>query len=250
MKNFMRVICLIIAVLIFSVFAIGSGSEKASENKGEDSPAAGENKEASEGSEAEYKVGDAVASVRTDSIGSKYISVSWSVTNTGKTNLYLKSSSADVENSDGELEDTVSMVNGYPNVIQPGETGYYYESSLYDGKTTSGLKLVPHAEIEKASADCIRYKVSEVKVQDEQYLGAKIIGRVENTTDEKGSLVEVAANLFDANGKFIGTEFTFLDNDLAAGDKRAFECSSLNTDLKSSDIAKYEVYAYPTQFNW
>ena len=62
--------------------------------------------------------------------------------------------------------------------------------------------------------------------------------------------MEVAAILFDSNGKLIGTEYTYLDNDLAAGDKVAFECSSLNTELKASDIAKYEVYAYPTQYNW
>lgn len=250
MKNYLRVLCLALAVIIFSVFAIGSGSEKASENKGEDSPAAGENNGSAEKGEAEYKIGDAVASVRTDSIGSTYVTVSWSVKNTGTTNLYLKSSTADVENSKGELEDTISMINGYPDVIKPGETGYYYESSLYDGKAKSDLKLIPHADIEKASVDCIRYKISEVKVTDEQYLGAKILGRVENTTDETGSLVEVAAILFDSNGKLIGTEFTYLDNDLAAGDKVAFECSSLNTELKASDIAKYEVYAYPTQYNW
>ena len=164
--------------------------------------------------------------------------------------MYLNSSSADVENGNGELEDSVSMISGYPNIIKPGEIGYYYEESLYDGNAKSGLKVVPHPEIEKASVDCIRYKVSEVKVQDEQYLGAKIIGRVENTTDKPGSMVEIAANLFDSNGKYIGTEFTYLDNDLAAGDKKGFECSSLNTELKASDISKYEVFAYPTQFNW
>ncbi len=250
MKKSLRAVCLVMVLVLFAVFAIGSGSEKASENKGDAAPATGTNEKASEPAEAEYSVGDAVVSVTTDSIGSKYVQVYFPVTNTGKVNVYLESGSADIENSSGSLEDTVDMISAYPNVIKPGETGYYYERTLYDGSATSGLKAVAHPNVEKASVDCVRYKVSDVSVKDEQYLGAKVIGRVENTTNEEGKMVEVAAILFDKNSALIGVEFTYLSDGLAAGDKKAFECSSLRTDLKASDIAKYEVYAYPTQFNW
>lgn len=247
MNKKLRVICLVLVLVLFAVFALGSGSEKASENKGEDAAAAGSNSSAAK---AEYTVGDAAVSVTTDSIGSKYVQVSFPVTNTGKVNLYLKSGSADIENSSGSLEDTVTMISACPEVIKPGETGYYFERALYDGSATTGLKAVAHADVEKASVDCVRYAVSDLSVKDEQYLGAKIIGRVENTTDEEGSMVKVAALLFDNGGGLIGTEFTYLDGALAAGDKKAFECTSLNSDLKASDIAKYEVYAYPSQYNW
>ncbi len=241
--------CLVTVLALFTVFALGSGSEKASENKGEAAANAGANDAPASG-DAEYTVGDAVVSVTTDSIGSKYVHVYFPVTNTGKVNLYLKSGSADIENSAGSLEDTVSLISAFPEVLKPGETGYYYESTLYDGTETTGLKAVAHADVEKASADCIRYKVSDISVKDEQYLGAKVIGRVENTTDEEGSMVKVAALLFDAKGALIGVEFTYIDGTLGAGDKKAFECSSLDLELKASDIAKYEVYAYPTQFNF
>ncbi len=250
MKKGLRIVCLMMVLVLFTVFAIGSGSEKASENKGDTEPATGTNEKASEAAEAEYTIGDTVASVSTDSIGSKYIQVYFTVKNTGKVNLFLESGSADIENSSGSLEDTVDMISAYPNVIKPGETGYYYERTLYDGDATSGLKAIAHPDVEKASVDCIRYSVSDVSVKDEQYSGAKVIGRVENTTDEKSETVEVAAILFDKNNKLIGVEYTYLDDGLAAGDKRAFECSPLRTDLKASNIATYKVYAYPNQYNW
>lgn len=249
MKKWVRVMCLVMVLTLFTVFALGSGSKKASENKGETAANSGEN-DAAPSDDAEYTVGDAVVSVTTDSIGSKHVEVYFPVTNTGKVNLYLNSGSADIENSKGSLEDSVSLISAYPEVLKPGETGYYYESTLYDGTATTGLKAIAHADVEKASVDCIRYKVSDISVKDEQYFGAKVIGRVENTTDEEGSMVEVAALLFDAKGSLIGVEFTYLDGALAAGDKKAFECSSLDTDLKASDIAKYEVYAYPSQYNF
>jgi hypothetical protein len=87
-------------------------------------------------------------------------------------------------------------------------------------------------------------------VKDDSVLGVDVMGRVENTTDEAMSMVKVAALLFDANGKLIGADFTYLDGELAAGDKKAFECSGLDSDIKASDVAKYTVYAYPTQFNF
>lgn len=253
MKKSIRVLCLVLAMAMFAFFAIGSGSEKASENKGADSAATGENENATEATEeekAQYDVSKETVSVTTDSIGTKYVQVSWAVKNTGKVNLYLSSGSADIENSEGTLEDSVSMISAYPEVIKPGETAYYYERTLYDGSATSGLSVVTHSDVEKATVDCVRYEVSEVSVKDEQYLGAKVIGRVENTTDEDETMAEVAAILYDADKNLIGVEFTYIDGDLAAGDKKAFECSSLRTDLKAADIASYEVYAYPTQYQF
>ena len=51
------------------------------------------------------------------------------------------------------------------------------------------------------------------------------MGRVENKTSKKGTLVYVAANLFDSNGILICNCFTILDNDLNVGDKIGFTCT-------------------------
>jgi len=79
----------------------------------------------------------------------------------------------------------------------------------------------------------------------------KILGRVENNTSKKGTLVYVVANLFDADGKLICCVYTILENDLSAGSKVGFEMSTYSyTNFAIDDIASYEVYAYPTQFNY
>ncbi len=259
MKKSLRVLALILALLLFGLFALGSGSKKASENKGDDGNNAVEaadadgNGEPAASSEkkAEYKSGEVFVNVAKNSIGTNYITVSWPVTNTGTVNLYLKSGSAEVENGNGELQDTLSSIDGYPEVLKPGETGYYFERTQYDGTATSGLKVVPHANIEEASVDCIRYTISDLTIKDETYGGVKVLGRAENTTDKDQSSVTVAALLFDSEGRLIGVDIDYIDGGLAAGEKKAFECTGLRTDLKSSAVAKYEVYAYPAlQINW
>jgi predicted glycoside hydrolase/deacetylase ChbG (UPF0249 family) len=57
--------------------------------------------------------------------------------------------------------------------------------------------------VKEATVDCIRYETSDVTISDEEFGGIKVTGRVENTTDEDGSLVVVAVFLYDENGDFI-----------------------------------------------
>ena len=200
-------------------------------------------------SEPTYDVGEGTVSFRKDMI-SQWVSVSVPVKNTGNVDLYLSSCTIDLENENGELVDTLEYVSVYPQVLKPGETAYYFEETTYDGEETNGIKALPHVKVEKAKVDCIRYELSEVQVKDTDFLGAQISGRVENTTEEKGEMVYIVANLFDADGAMIGQAFTILTDDLAAGDKIGFELSSLSSELKAKDIASYEVYAFPFQYQF
>ena len=153
----------------------------------------------------------------------------------------------DIENADGSLATTLSMVSAYPQIIKPGETAYYYEETTYDGTNIEGLKVVPHVNAEKAKADLIRLELSDLQIKDDT-LGVKVIGHVKNTTDKEESMVYVIANFFDKDGKFIGQQFTILMDELPAGDKVGFETSSLSSRLDASDIATYDVIAFPYQY--
>jgi hypothetical protein len=142
------------------------------------------------------------------------------------------------------------MINAYPDYIKPGETAYYYDETTVDFDTT-GIKVVPHVDVQKTSNEVIRYNISDVSITQDSLSGIKVMGRVENKTSEKGTLVYVAANLFDSNDKLICNCFTILDNDLNVGDKIGFTCSPFAyRNIKPSDVARYEIYAYPTQFNF
>ena len=144
---------------------------------------------------------------------------------------------------------TKSMINAYPDYIKPGETAYYYDETSVDFDTT-GIKVVPHVDIHKSSNEVIRYDIGDISITEDSLSGVKVMGRVENKTSKKGTLVYVAANLFDSNDKLICNCFTILDNDLNAGDKIGFTCSPFAyREVKPSDVARYEIYAYPTQFN-
>lgn len=141
------------------------------------------------------------------------------------------------------------MINAFSEYIKPGETAYYYDETTVDFDT-SNIKVVPHVAIEKPSNDVIRYDLSEISITADTYFGIKVMGRVENKTSKKGTLVYVATNLFDSNDKLICNCFTILENDLNAGDKVGFTCKPFAyTDFTPTDVARYEIYAYPTQFN-
>lgn len=205
--------------------------------------------EAAKEEKAEYEVGKATAHAYYNSINTAYIRVVVPVTNTGNTNLYLSSCTIDVENSSGTLEDTISSVIAYPDVIKPGETAYYYEDTFYDGDAFSGLKAVPHVDVEKAKVKCIRYEVSEVQIKNEEYFGAYAMGRVENTTDADGSMVHVVVNFYDSDKNLIGRQIDILDDGLKAGEKKSFKTSNLDS-VDVNKVASYSVYAFPDQWNF
>ncbi len=199
--------------------------------------------------EMKYEIGKANVDSWTNSIGTTWIKFSVPVTNTGNVDIYLGDMSADIESSAGSLLTTKSMVNAYPDYIKPGETAYYYDETTVDFDT-NGIRVIPHVDVHKSSNEVIRYDISDVSITDDKYNGIKIIGRVENKTAKKGTLVYVSANLFDTSGNLICNCFTILDNDLPAGDKVGFTCKPFAfNNISPSDIARYEIYAYPTQFN-
>lgn len=197
-----------------------------------------------------YEVGASTIDTWTDSIGSKWMKIAVPVTNTGTADLYLDDISVDIESSTGSLLETKSMINGYPEYLKPGETGYYYTATSRSFSETN-VKVVPNINVEKATNDVIRYNISDVSITTDQIYGVKVIGRVENNTREKGSLVEVVVLLFDANGKLICNANTYLLNGLEVGEKVGFSVTPFAFRyFTPEDVASYEVYAYPYQFNW
>ena len=76
------------------------------------------------------------------------------------------------------------------------------------------------------------------------------MGRVQNNTTKAGSLDKISVALFDSNNILICVAFTYLDNNLAIGDKVGFSMTPFAyRDFTPSDVARYEVYGYPTQLN-
>ena len=251
-------------ILCLGLTGCGScGSESSSADSKEETAAAEdtaaetetkeeEPKEETKKEEAAWEVGEASAVTYTDSIGSTWIQIVCPVTNTGTKNLYLSAGTMDLEDQDGHLVDSLNLVSVFPEVLQPGETAYYYEETILDEGAPAGLRVLPHVKVKEAKVDCIRYEISDVAVSDEQYGGVKVTGRVENTTSEGESFVQIIALLYDADSNLIALPFTYITDELAAGDKIGFSMSSFSVpdSVTASAVDHYEIYAYPQQYQF
>ena len=223
-----------------------AAEEKTEEETKEEAPKE-ETKEA-----VAWETGEARAVTYTDSIGSVWVQVICPVTNTGTKNLYLSSGTMDLEDTDGHLVESLSMVSVFPEVIQPGETAYYYEETILDGGDPGALNVLPHVKVKEAKVDCIRFEISDVDIADESYGDVKVTGRVENTTSEDENLVQVIALLFDADNNLIALPFTYLTDGLTAVDKIGFSMTTFSVpdSVTAGAVDHYEVYAYPQQFQF
>lgn len=202
---------------------------------------------------AAYEITYQNAKVWTNSIGTTWVQSIVEITNTGSTNLFLSSGAYDLEDANGALVASKSMVSAYPSVLAPGEKGYMYDETTLDDYSGDGnLTILPRPDVEEATVDLIRYNVTDLTITDDEYSGVKVMGRIENTTEETESMVYIVAFFYDASGIPIGSVFTILSEDLEAGAKIGFEMSgfSLPDDVTADSIAETTVYAYPLQFQF
>jgi len=189
----------------------------------------------------------------TSSIGTVWVQLIAEIENTGSKALYLSSGSYELEDADGSLIKTGSLMSVYPQVIEPGEKAYYYEETTVDNVSAdTEVVLLMRPKAAKATVSNIRYNVTDVKITDTKYYGVEASGRVENTSGETDSMIEVAVVLFDADDKPIAVVNKLITEDLAPGDKIGFEASGWRQpdDVKADNVARYEAFAYPYQYQF
>lgn len=190
--------------------------------------------------------------VWTSSTGNRRVHVWIEIRNTGDTPLFLSSTSIDLEDADGGLCQTLSSVNGFPQVLMPGETGVYDDVVMADDELPDdGLSIYCRPKISEAKVPCVRYDVTGVKISTDKYKRTTAKGRVENNTDEDaGAMTYVAVLCYDKKGDYIGTLWTILTDTVPAGERSGFETMSASWPVKDGDIAKTVAYAYKYQFQF
>lgn len=229
-----------------------SQSSSAADETSEDEPSAEESSKDEASAEA-YEVTYSHATSYKDSIGTVWMQAIVEIENTGSSDLFLSTGNMDIEDANGKLITSRTMVSCYPNVISPGEKGYYYESTtLNDLDEAIDLVVIPRPDIKAAKVDKITLNISEDELANKTYGGLSLKGRIENPTSEEQKLVYIAAVLFDAQDVPIGLMFTIITDPIKAGDKIGFEMSSsaLPSDVTLDRVARYEIFAYPTQFQF
>lgn len=182
-----------------------------------------------------------------DRLGAAWIKVVYEVTNTGNSNIYLSSGSYDIEDKEGNIVDTHTLVSEYPCVLAPGEKGHLFDCTLYDGSVDDEITVVPHVSAEAAKVELTRLGVSGESLSIGMYDSLEMHGRVTNTTDSLQDYIYVAVCLYDKKGKCMGVLFDLITTELQPGDSIGFEanCNGLSRDITPEVVDHYTIYAYP-----
>lgn len=178
-----------------------------------------------------------------------YIRLVTPIKNTGNRNIYCGSCTYDIEDSSGNVLQSIDSVSCEPNIIKPGETTYYYEEIKYTGSVKEGIKAIPHPTVKKArNQNCVRYDVSNVSFKNDDSYGLEAVGKITNNTSASSSWAIVAIHVFDKNDNFVVTLHTNITKEISSDETISFNVSSLDMyrhkDFTADDVGRYEAIAY------
>lgn len=205
-------------------------------------------------SDVSYEITNQKILFHQDSIGTIWSQAIVEVENTGNVDLYLDYGSYELVSQDSTIIHTTNnMFIPYPQIISPGEKGYYYEETTMDaGTPTEGITITPHIDVTISKNENIQLEVSDTEIYDKEMGSIDLHGKVKNTTDITQDCINVVAILFDQNNEPIGQLYTILMNSLQPGEEMGFELEAfgLPDTITKSSIADYKVFAYPDQFQF
>lgn len=277
-------ISVVVCLVVFAALAAGSGSKKDSESSRTSVTVEAENDKKSENTEktesdkstdetktdnskkeddkkndsdtVQYDVTDTRFDYYENSIGSTEYYGIVEITNTGNCDIYMDNCTFDLEDNDGHLLQSDDFISSCPEVVAPGEKGYFYNglgSNLIDSGVSmeNGVKLAPQIKISKAKDKPHTYPVSDVSVTADDMWGIKITGRVENDTQEDVSYLGITIIFYDADGKVLSIDGTTV-SDIGAGNKGSFDTSTAfsNGNISIDDIAETKVIAEDTYYQF
>lgn len=222
-----------------------AGSESNNAVDSGESNAKTQEKETAPQKVVDYSVNQEFFNDYVNSIGTHVGSAFVEIVNTGNTPLYLNDAQFDIEDNDGHLLTTATMVSSCPDAIFPGESGYFYSDyiDLSEIDDSNGLKFAPHYKIEEARNEIIDYEVSDLSIREDSMWKCKVSGRLTNTRDEEINIIYLNVVFYDADHNVLGISGTNV-TDVQPGDTVSFEIPGdfFYDDANYSDIAEYTVY--------
>ena len=257
-----RSICTCLAVCVFAGMAMASGSsttkETGSVTVGDNATKETEETTKATEAKAEYEITHTTFIHYTNSIDKEEYCGIVEIKNTGSSYIYLKDCTFDFEDDEGHLLQADKMISNAPDVIAPGECGYFFNDGYLDDVVSleNGINLVPNftVEVAKKGKDAIvDYEVTDLDIRDNDYgIGVKVTGRVTNNTSEDTSSIDVKiiAIFFDSNGEILDVGYCYAD-EMSAGGKASFEVSTMfgNSEFSVEDVAEYKVIARNSYYN-
>lgn len=172
------------------------------------------------------------------------------IQNIGTSNLYLGLSTFDIYDSAGAVASSETLISTTPNVIAPGEKGWFYNNTGYIDIPMGNYTMVPILDVKISNLPIIRYPIANTQIKQGTY-SVTVTGNIANTTSENDSMTWISVVLFNSENQPIGLHGTNI-LDFNAGQLRAFDAEGLwLPDYITIDkVARYEVYSSPNQYQY
>lgn len=230
----------------------GSSSAAPSEPSSEPVPSTEESSSAPSKTEpptASFKVTDQRLNVyrnRAEEFWGQVIAV---VQNTGDAPIYLQNSTFHITDAEGKSLASDTTVSAYPQIVAPGETGYYYAETYLETESAEGLTLEFTPQVSVSAQQAVTYTVENPDLQDSRYGGMELRVTLSNSAAQDTRHYCVAVLLFDAEGKLLGQFYDVPSVKVPAGGSAVLELSSymLPDTVTKAEIADYRILAYELQ---
>lgn len=166
------------------------------------------------------------------------------VTNTGRTNLVIKASKSELKDSGGNTVD-VQDLNGWNQIIAPGETAYLTSPDSYkipNGVTISNqCRLNAVISADPTTEPAVYYNVVSplVETTSDGHIHSK--ATISNTTSNEAKNIRVLTYLYDKNNNVIEVIEGKIDS-LAASQSTTVDATSIRK-IDVSDVSYYRIFA-------
>ncbi len=183
------------------------------------------------------------------------------VKNTDKKAIYLGNCTMDFEDKQGNLLESRNRVSSCPDVIDPGEIGYFYVSSVNGGgfnaetDLSNGCNMTAQFSLSAARETVEPFELMDLELTTYKYFSTDcpmIIGRIRNNGEEDVQSSYINYLFRDNDGKVIWISGTNVSG-LYAGAKVGLELKEIFGPpyLTMDNIGSFEVIAKPYyhQFN-
>ncbi len=230
----------------------GSSSAAPSEPSSEPVPSTEESSSAPSKTEpptASFKVTDQRLNVYRNRAEEFWGQVISAVQNTGDAPIYLQDSTFHITDAEGKSLASDTTVSAYPQIVAPGETGYYYAETYLETESAEGLTLEFTPQVSVSAQQAVTYTVENPDLQDSRYGGMELRVTLSNSAAQDTRHYCVAVLLFDAEGKLLGQFYDVPSVKVPAGGSAVLELSSymLPDTVTKAEIADYRILAYELQ---
>ena len=190
------------------------------------------------------------------SFGQAYYYAVVELENIGDENLYLDTVESVFEfcDAEGNVLDTERMLCASPDVLQPGEKGYYYPSfGRLQGVEDfdAHYEIVADIHVEKSELPVMRNTISDVELYDNGNGSLGMAGQVTNTTDRDDLVGRVFCVLYNSYNQPVGIGTCNIGG-LETGETKDFDIAEISSrkQLNLYDISGYQIFSGPSQHQY